>query len=85
MQSATTLSLHVSGSGGGGYGGGGSAGSSSLRVTRVLSERAASQGAGGGGGGSYLSPAVLGGTMGLASNGANVEGQRIAGSITITY
>ncbi|WP_270408258.1 hypothetical protein [Brachybacterium paraconglomeratum] len=43
------------------------------------------RGWGGGGGGSYISTAVAGSTTGHARNRTAVEGQRNAGSITITY
>ncbi|WP_434176401.1 hypothetical protein [Brachybacterium conglomeratum] len=42
-------------------------------------------GGGGGGGGSYISSVVADRATTLAGNGSAVEGQRNAGSITITY
>ncbi|MEO2095884.1 MAG: hypothetical protein ABGX90_01875 [Brachybacterium sp.] len=42
-------------------------------------------GGGGGGGGSYISSVVADRVTTLAGNGSAVEGQRNAGSITITY
>lgn len=42
-------------------------------------------GGGGGGGGSYISSVAADRATTLAGNGSAVEGQRNAGSITITY